>query len=630
MPTDGAGHARALNAWRSVQSMFRTSKAVSHPWNLVRRALPVLALILVPLACGRGESSERRWEHDEGRVSEKWAPDGVDRVRGVPLDTIEAHLGARLASGERVKHIDADDWRRTRSLYESFGNTPLWLDADGLRKARTEALLDALRLAPREALGLEAYPVEELHAALTSLLDGRRLTPDELVNTDVLLTATYVALGRDMFIGQIDPHSVAQSWHIDARQSDVDSALVRTLRMEPLERGIARMRPQTAEFDSLRQALGRYRELVQRGGWTRVPDGETLSPRDTADTARLGALARRLRAEEYLDGEFRLAILADSGRRPTGRAVYDAALAGAIARFQARHAIEVDSILGPSTLASLNVSAEYRLRQIAANMERYRWLPRTLGDRYIFVNVPAFRLEAYEDGKPVLDMKVIVGAEYNDRATPAFSDSMSYVVFRPYWNVPANIALDEILPAAERDPGYMSRHGYEVVRGWGDDAPVLGQFAPSYDEIESERLRIRQRPIRQNALGSVKFIFPNDFAIYLHDTPTQSLFDRDVRAFSHGCIRVERPVDLAHFVLGWDDARIREAMTSGPENRQLPLERKLPVYILYLTTYVRNGELYFGNDLYERDEVLTRAVADAAQPDRQLLRTLDRLESRVD
>ncbi len=159
---------------------------------------------------------------------------------------------------------------------------------------------------------------------------------------------------------------------------------------------------------------------------------------------------------------------------------------------------------------------------------------------------------------------------------------------------------------------------------------MLGQFAPSYDEIESERLRIRQRPIRQNALGSVKFIFPNDFAIYLHDTPTQSLFDRDVRAFSHGCIRVERPVDLAHFVLGWDDARIREAMTSGPENRQLPLERKLPVYILYLTTYVRNGELYFGNDLYERDEVLTRAVADAAQPDRQLLRTLDRLESRVD
>jgi murein L,D-transpeptidase YcbB/YkuD len=136
--------------------------------------------------------------------------------------------------------------------------------------------------------------------------------------------------------------------------------------------------------------------------------------------------------------------------------------------------------------------------------------------------------------------------------------------------------------------------------------------------------------VRQNALGSVKFLFPNDFAIYLHDTPTPALFDRDVRAFSHGCIRVERPADLAHFVLGWDAERIRQAMTNGPENRQVPLERKLPVYILYLTTYVRNGELYFGNDLYDRDETLTRAVAHAARPDTQLLRILDGLESRVD
>jgi murein L,D-transpeptidase YcbB/YkuD len=610
--------------------MLRKQDRVMNPAFRGRRALFALAILLLPLACGRGERSERRWENDEGRVSENWEPDGVTRVLGVPLDTLKSHLRERLERGEPVKNIDAADWRRTRSLYEHFGNQPLWLDGDGLRKARTEALLDALRLAPREALGLEAYPVAQLRATLSSLLESRRLTPDELVDADVLLTATYVALGRDMFIGQIDPHSVAQSWHIDARQSDVDSALVRTLRMEPLERGIARMRPQTAEFDSLRQALARYRELVQHGGWTRVPDGQSLSPRDTADTARLRALAERLRAEQYLDGESRLAVVADSTGRGTGRAVYDAVLAGAVARFQTRHAIEVDSVLGPNTLGSLNVSAEYRLRQIAANMERYRWLPRTLGDRYVFVNVPAFRLEAYDHGQPVLDMKVIVGAEYNDRATPAFSDSMSTVVFRPYWNVPANIALDEILPAAQRDPGYMSRHGYEVVRGWGDEAPVVGQSAPSYDDIESERLRIRQRPVRQNALGSVKFLFPNDFAIYLHDTPTPALFDRDVRAFSHGCIRVERPADLAHFVLGWDAERIRQAMTNGPENRQVPLERKLPVYILYLTTYVRNGELYFGNDLYDRDETLTRAVAHAARPDTQLLRILDGLESRVD
>lgn len=580
------------------------------------------------LACGRGESAETRWEKDEGRVSEDWMPERVARVRGVPLDTLNARLQNRLARDAPAR-IASADWRLVRSMYEQFGTTPLWLDEDGFDH-RAEALMDALLHAPREALSLEAYPVDQLRSAIEAMIDERRPTPDELIDLDVLLTATYVALGRDMFVGQIDPHAVAQGWHIDARSADIDSALVRTLRIEPLDRGIARMRPQTEDFDALRKALVRYREIVASGGWPRVPDGPTLHPGDTADASRLRALLRRLAIEQYDAGTVDKADGRDSAAAGGDRAVYDGALAGAVASFQQRHGIDVDSILGPNTVASLNVSAEYRLRQIAANMERYRWLPRTLGDRYVFVNVPAFRLEAYDDGQPVLDMKVIVGAEYNDRATPAFSDSLSYVVFRPHWNVPKNIAIDEILPAAERDPSYLRRHEYEVVRGWGDDAPVIGAYPPSIDDIASERLRIRQRPGRQNALGSVKFIFPNDFAIYLHDTPTQQLFERDVRAFSHGCIRVEKPAELAKFVLGWDDERVRQALTSGPASREVPLARKLPVYILYLTTYVRNGELYFGNDLYDRDRTLTQAMADAALPNPERLAILDTLESRVD
>jgi murein L,D-transpeptidase YcbB/YkuD len=557
-----------------------------------------------------------RWEEDEGAIEETWSPAGIERVMGVEVAALRAELEQRLGltdsatlarrTGERDRHMLV--------LYGAYGNVPLWLDEDGLR-ARTRELVNALEYAHTDGLRIDAYPIAELRRTLGALRETDAPTAGQLVEADLLLTSAYVALASDMFTGQIDPRSVSQGWHIDAKEMDVDSALVRTLRMEPLDRGIARMRPQREEFDELRRLLERYREIVAAGGWPSVPEGEVLEPGDTAAVVRLEALLARLRVEEHVDDGVHPAPLRDSTGAETDRAVYDAPIAGAVARFQARHAIVVDSILGGGTLASLNASAEFRLRQIAANLERYRWLPRQLGDRYVFVNVPAFRLEAYDGGEPVLDMKVIVGSEYDDRATPAFSDSMSYVVFRPYWNVPKNIALDEILPKAQADPGYMARNGYEVVRGQSERAPVLGQYAPSWSAIESGAKRIRQRPGGDNSLGLVKFMFPNDFAIYLHDTPAQGLFERDVRAFSHGCIRVEQPARLAQYVLGWDLARIEEAMASGPNAQQVVLERKIPVYIMYLTTFVRDGELHFGNDLYGRDETLVRAVAGAAMPD---------------
>ena len=587
-----------------------------------RRSRPVaralLASLCIPLLiAGCGSGGRQHWEEDEGAIAETWTPAGVERVMGVPAATLRDEIQRRLVSDTAGGSGDrgaSDRKRHVHVLYASYGYVPLWLDEDGLR-ARTSELVNALAHSHTDGLELSAYPISEMRRTIAALKETDSPSVGQLVEADFLLTAAYVALTEDMFAGQIDPHSVSQGWHIDAEEANVDSALVRTLRMEPLDRGIARMRPQREEFDALRGMLERYRAIVSDGGWPSVPDGDALEPGDTSTVARLEALVARLRVEGYVDDGARVTALRDSAGRATDRALYDAPLAGAIARFQARHAIVVDSILGGGTLASLNAPAEYRLRQITANLERYRWLPQMLGRRYIFVNVPAFRLEAFDGGKPVLDMKVIVGAEYNDRATPAFSDSMSYVVFRPYWNVPKEIALEEILPKAYADPGYMARNGYEVVRGWSEDAASAGQYAPGYGAIESGELRIRQRPGGENSLGLVKFIFPNDFAIYLHDTPAQSLFERDVRAFSHGCIRVERPVDLARYALGWDASRIEAAMNSGPDAHQVVLQEKIPVYIMYLTTYVRDGALHFGNDLYDRDESLARAVAGAAMPD---------------
>lgn len=593
---------------------------------LLRRGALALTLTLALAACREGDAA--RWEDAGGKVTADWQPETVDAVLGVPIDSLRALIATRMDSGSRTDRLSADGWAHVRELYSGYAFVPLWFQGDGLHD-RTGNLINALAQAHTDGIRVDAYPIEEMHESLTALRSASRASASMLVDADVLLTSAYVALAEDMYTGQIDPNSIAQSWHVQQQETNVDSALAYTLRLEPLDRGIARMRPQHPDFDALRQSLARYREIVARGAWSTVPEGPSLRPGDTSSVERMRALVARLAAEDYIQAGTRIDPLADSTGQVTDRALYDRQLAGAVATFQSRHAIVLDSILGPGTLASLNLTAEYRLRQIAGNLERFRWMPRQLGDRYVFVNIPAFHLEAFDEGKRVLDMKVIVGSEFNDQATPAFSDSMSYVVFRPYWNVPVNIAVEEILPEAYKDPGYMRRRDYEVVRGWGDNAPVVGQSPPSVAAVRSGQVRVRQRPNPQNSLGNVKFIFPNDFAIYLHDTPAPELFERDIRAFSHGCIRVEAPERLARFALGWDLDRIREAMTTGTPSRQVNLDRKIPVYILYLTTYTRDGDLFFGNDLYQRDEKLTMAMADAAVPTAETTRMVSELRALV-
>jgi murein L,D-transpeptidase YcbB/YkuD len=352
---------------------------------------------------------------------------------------------------------------------------------------------------------------------------------------------------------------------------------------------MTQMRPEYEEYSALQEQLQRYRKLAASGGWQSLPETRTLKPRDVASAGYLTALRERLSVEGYLTYDSRQS----PGSR--GDSVYDAEIAGAVAMFQREHGIVVDSALGAETVKSLNVPAAYRLGQIAANMERYRWMPRTPGDKYVIVNVPAFRLEAFENAQKVMEMKVIVGAEFANRNTPAFSDSMQYVVFRPYWNATDNIMDNELWPKVETDPTFLRRNNYEVVS-------------------EGGQRRIRQLPGKTNALGLVKFMFPNTFDIYMHDTPEQELFDKDVRAFSHGCIRLEQPERMAEWVLGWSPEEVREAMESDRDDRRVNLKQKVAVYIVYFTTYVRDGRLHFGNDLYNRDSVLVERVRNGAQP----------------
>jgi murein L,D-transpeptidase YcbB/YkuD len=277
----------------------------------------------------------------------------------------------------------------------------------------------------------------------------------------------------------------------------------------------------------------------------------------------------------------------------------------------------VDRLIGPKTAAALAVPLSWRVRQIELALERMRWLPDLSAGRLIAVNIPMFRLWAW-DAVPTPDpadltMAVIVGRALGTR-TPVFADRLEYIVFRPYWNVPRSIVLNEILPAVRRGPDYLSRQNFEIVRGQTDDSPVLAPTAEHLAALARGEVRLRQRPGATNALGLIKFMFPNQNAVYMHDTPAPYLFDRSRRDFSHGCIRVEDPVALAEWALGrdpaWSESEIRAAM-QGSSNRRVDLAEPIQVVIFYTTAAVEpdDGQVRFAEDIYQQDVRLDKALA---------------------
>jgi len=526
-----------------------------------------------------------------------WAPEKLTSVAGVPATQIEASMKTKLA-GAKPGKIDDDQWGHTQRLYKLYGDNALWLSSDGLHKTRTKALTDAILLANTDGMRMDDYPIGPLAQAIATLKQTKTPTADQLATADVLLTASYVALGEDLMTGQIDPRTMQQAWHVDPEEENIDSALVRNLRYEHLDQALGTLRPTDDDYAGLSKELQNWRTIVAKGGWQPVPAvSGNVKPGASASPAVLAAVRNRL-AAEGIQATAGGSDSASASRASTSSSgTYDHGLAGAVAVFQQRHSINVDSALGKETIDAMNVTASYRLAEIAANMERYRWLPRTFGQRYIFVNVPAFKLEAYDSGQKVLEMKVIVGQEYQDKATPVFADSMETVVFRPYWNVPPAIAAKEIFP---KGSAYMASQNMETFNQGGQTG-------------------VRQRPGPKNALGFVKFLFPNDFNIYLHDTPNHELFNKDVRAFSHGCIRLEKPDELAEWVLGWPADKVQQAMRDGPDDHSVKVPKKIPVFITYFTTYINNGQLYFGNDLYSRDDKLVPAVMTGAMPTKDVV-----------
>ena len=503
-------------------------------------------------------------------------------------DQAQLILRARLSGSGTAPRLEIEGRElRLSSLlpcfYERRDFKPAWSAGGALRPAAGE-LLAALAAAEDDGLHSEDYRLSALARRAAAL--GRPNAHD-LADLDLLLSDAFLEFAAHLRNGRVSPETLYRDCALDRGDAiDFATVLEEALAAGQIRAALAGLPPPHREYALLRKALDRYRRIASRGASAQVPPGPTLRTGDRGE--RVAVLRERLAEAAGADAAEPLPAAENLD-------LFDDPLAEAVRRFQGRHGLEDDGIVGSTTLAELNQRPEDHVRQIEVNLERWRWLPRDLGRRHVLVNIAAFRLEAVDEGRTVIDMRVIVGKPYT--RTPMFSSAMNAVVLNPSWYVPQNIAVNEILPKARKDSSYLQRNGYEVLSG----------------------SRLRQKPGPQNALGLIKFVFPNRFSVYLHDTPARTLFSSTVRTFSHGCIRIEKPFDLAVWALGadpsWPPEAIRAAIDTGRE-RKIPIARTIPVHVAYWTAWVdEHGTLRRGRDVYQRDAELARRLGTERRAD---------------
>ena len=504
---------------------------------------------------------------------------------------VERGIEQRVAQRQAPTWLRGTHWRLIQQVYRDREYRPIWLSG-GTPGGKARDLIRAICRSDDEGLRPADYDLAGLRSSLLALKDAKDRDPAELASLDLRFTALLLGFGGDLLSGRLDPRAVDDGWFLTARRSSIDSTLRAALRDDASPDVLASLRPKQREYGELVNALDGYRKIRAEGGWGTVPAGRSLEPGDRSE--RVAALRKRLHATGDLG----------SGKDSDA---FDHDVAEAVSRFRVRHGLSADSVADAAVIGAMNVPVETRIRQIELNLDRYRWLPAELTDRYILVNIPDFHLYAYDDGKLEFEQRVIVGDQYQN-ATPVFADSMTYLVFRPEWNVPPSILAREILPRLQDDDHYdLAAQGLEVVDSNGKVVKDPSEIDWDDEDTTDLHYRIRQKPGPTNALGQVKFMFPNRFNIYLHDTPSRKLFERSRRTLSHGCVRVENPVQLAGFALegqkGWNAGRIEAAMndSAGKGNRMVSLAEPLPVYLLYLTAYVRDGQVQFRNDPYGKD-----------------------------
>ena len=529
-------------------------------------------------------------------------------VAEVPQPWGSSGLPAGLAAAVRLNHTRTnpagiDPTIPVARFYQAIGRSPIWVDAHGWRP-QGEALLAALGDPTDVGLGSDEYPLPSLRKAwMDSVAFSDTFQVNDLkpcIQFDVALTDAVLRYAQHLSRGRVTPESLSQKWHARRRVAtrDIPAELAQALKAGRLKAYFESLHPKGEAYRRLRKALQQYEQIRRSGGWPAITPGPTLQA--GVEGFRVEALTRRLK----MTGDW-------STDRPVNHREYDESVEAAVRRFQRRHGLQADGLVGKRTLTDLNVPVEHRITQLQLNMERWRWFPDSLGDRYLMVNIPAFELSVVEADTRIKRMRAIVGRPR--RQTPALSGRMTYLEFNPYWNIPRKIARKDILPKVVSDPDYLTRQGIRVFDSWDHQARELDPTGIMWEKLPARYFpyRFRQDPSEVNALGRIKFMFPNAQSVYIHDTPGKALFNRQERHFSSGCVRVEAPLDLAQYLLddqGWNRARLEAAVMNGRRQTVL-LDDPIPVHLVYFTAWVdTDGTVNFREDIYDRDRELLIAL----------------------
>jgi murein L,D-transpeptidase YcbB/YkuD len=551
--------------------------------NHMRIIVPIvlLALMLPVISSGSGSA-----DFSQGAA-------GVIRERVTPLP------GAKgiVCSGEFLCGSDV-----LPEFYRNRDYQPAWT-RDGRLLPQVGELIRALQASALDGLKPENYHLDRILEAQRKRWTAWPLFPSyaQAADFDMLLTDGFLLFASNLASGLINPETIEAEWFIKSEHGDLAAVLQSALEQNEIGAALDRLRPSHPDYRSLRTVLGKYLEIQARGGWKPVPEGPTL---------KIGTSGPRVRALQE-----RLAAEGDFGApAPPDSEIFNEDLAVAVRAFQMCHGLDADGVVGPGVLAALNVPIADRIEQIKANLERWRWLPLSFGPRHILVNIAGFELQVIENGEAALSMEVIVGTHFTQ--TPVFDGHMSYIEINPRWDVPTKIALEEMLPLIKKDPEYLGKNGFRLLKGWTDTAAEVDPASIDWTAMTAQNFgyRIRQDAGPANSLGRFAFMFPNRFSVYLHDTPAKSLFQLASRSFSHGCIRISRPMDLALYVLRdnpeWTREKIQAAVDAG-SNRVISLKKTIPVILIYLTArFDPQRTAQFLPDIYGRDARLERALDD--------------------
>jgi murein L,D-transpeptidase YcbB/YkuD len=514
-------------------------------------------------------------------------------------DRIRVQLSKQPESVSALTSLVLSD---LKVLYAS-NYVALWVEPTGRPRGVAREAIAVLQSAADEGLDAAVYDGHFLESLAVTVASSPRA--DQVAAFDLALSASVLRYLRHVHRGRLDPQSVGLRLRPAPEIHDLPARLRRAIEHGRIAPAVAELRPHSSQYSALRERLAWYRSLASQGRlasseWPgrllRAGDRDTRVPALRSLLVAFGDLARDVPVPD------------DD--------TYDGAIVDGVKRFQIRHGLDPDGVVGSATQEALNVPFSDRIRQIELALERLRWLSDIPNDRTVVVNIPTFSLWAWNgdvfNGTPLLDTRVIVGEAVRTQ-TPVFSDTMEAVIFRPYWNIPLSILRREILPEIRRDPGYLRGQNLEIVRGAGDDAEYMPATDSNIALLARGELRLRQRPGPSNALGLVKFVFPNEDAVYLHGSPARRLFARPRRDFSHGCVRVEDPIALAEWVLqsepGWDRERIVGAtLDTQTVSRVVALSRPIQVLLFYTTAVVMDGSIHFASDIYGHDARLERAL----------------------